>query len=204
MGCHNFHVPVNALLDQKCRLFSQPTPNAKPTRSHTYFLVPSSSRWGWLCGFSQTDISVFLFLVLYLLSYKIILPSALFCSSPSGEYLLHEVLNKGCLYHLNRLPLCCCFSVAKSGPALGNPMNCSASGFSDLYYLPEFIQTHVHWVSDAIQPSHPLSPPSPLTFSIFQHQGLFQSVSSSHQVAKVLEFQFQHQSFQWTFRIDFL
>ena len=102
--------------------------------------------------------SVFLFLVLYLLSYKIILPSALFCSSPSGDCLLHEVLNKGCLYDLNHLPLCCCFSVAKSGPTLGNPMNCSAPGFSDLYYLPEFTQAHVHWVSDAIQPSHPLSP----------------------------------------------
>ena len=59
-------------------------------------------------------------------------------------------------------------------------------------------QTHVHWVSDAIQPSHPLSSPSPPAFSLSQHQGLFQWVSSSHQVAKVLEFHLQHQSFQWT------
>ena len=70
--------------------------------------------------------------------------------------------------------------------------------------LPEFTQTHVHRVSDAIQPSHPLSSPSPPAFNLSQHQGLFQWVSSSHQVAKVLEFQLQHQSFQWIFRTDFL
>ena len=62
----------------------------------------------------------------------------------------------------------------------------------------EFTQNHVYWVSDAIQPSHPLSSPSPPTFNLSQHQGLFKWVSSSHQVAKVLEFQLQHQSFQWT------
>ena len=147
---------------------------------------------------------VFLFLVLYLLSYKIILPSALFCSSPSGDCLLHEVLNKGCLYHLNCFHLCCCFSVAKSGSTLHSPTNCSVPGFSDPYYLPELAQTHVHWVSDAIQPSYPLSPPSSLTFNLFQHRGLFQWVGSSNQVTKVLELQLQHQSFQWTFRTDFL
>ena len=64
-------------------------------------------------------------------------------------------------------------------------------------------QTHVHRVSDAIQPSHPLSSPSP-AFNLSQHQSLFQWVSSLHQVAKVLEFQLQHQSFQWIFRADFL
>ena len=70
--------------------------------------------------------------------------------------------------------------------------------------LLELTQAHVHWVGDAIQPSHPLSSPSPPTFNLSQHQGLFQWVSSSHQVAKVLEFQLQHQSFQWIFRTDFL
>ena len=69
---------------------------------------------------------------------------------------------------------------------------------------PRATETHVPWVSDAIQPSHPLSFPSPPAFNLSWHQGLFQSVSSSHQVAKVLEFQFQHQSSQWTFRTDFL
>ena len=70
--------------------------------------------------------------------------------------------------------------------------------------LPDITQTHVHRVSDAIQPSHPLSSPSPPAFDLSQHQGLFKRVSSSHQVAKLLEFQLQHQSFQWIFRNDFL
>ena len=67
--------------------------------------------------------------------------------------------------------------------------------------LPELVQTHVHWFGDAIQPPHPLSSPSPLAFSLSQHQGLFQWVGSSHQVDKVLELQLQHQSFQWIFRV---
>ena len=70
--------------------------------------------------------------------------------------------------------------------------------------LPEFAQTHVHWVGDAIQPSHPLSSPSPPSFNLSQHQGLFQWLSSLHHVAKVLAFQLQHQSFQWIFRTDLL
>ena len=72
------------------------------------------------------------------------------------------------------------------------------------YQLLEFTQTHVHWVSDATQPSHPLSSPSPPAFNLSQHQGLFKWVGSLHQVAKALEFQLQHQSFQWIFRTDFL
>jgi len=85
------------------------------------------------------------------------------------------------------------------------------SGLPVHHQLLEFTQTHVHWVSDAIthhwvsdaiQPSHPLSPPSPPALNLSQHQGLFKWVSSSHQVAKVLEFQLQHQSFQWTPRTD--
>ena len=68
---------------------------------------------------------------------------------------------------------------------------------------PELSQTHIHWGSDAVQPFHPLSSFSP-TFNLPQHQGLFQWISSSYQVAKVLECQLQHQSFQWIFRIDFL
>ena len=82
-------------------------------------------------------------------------------------------------------------SVAQSCPTLCNPMNCSTLGLPVHHQLPEFTQTHVHWVSDAIQPSHPLSSPSP-TFNLSQHQGLFKWVISSHQVAKVLEFQLQH------------
>ena len=95
-------------------------------------------------------------------------------------------------------------SVAQLYPTLCNPMDYSTLGFPVLHQLLEFTQTHVHWVSDAIQPSHPLSSPSPPAFNLSQHQGLFKWVSSSHQVTKVLEFQLQHQSFQWIFRDDFL
>ena len=83
-------------------------------------------------------------------------------------------------------------------------MDCSTPGFPDLPHLPELVQTHVHWFGDAIQPSCPLSSPSPPTFNLSQHQGLFQWVGSSHQVVKVLELQLQHQSSQWIFRTDFL
>ena len=96
---------------------------------------------------------------------------------------------------------CFCCSFAQSCPTLCNPMNCSSPAFLVVHCLPEFAQTHVHWVDDAIQPSHPLSPPSP-TLNLSQYQGLFQWVGSSHQVAKVLDL--QHQSFQWIFRVDFL
>ena len=87
--------------------------------------------------------------------------------------------------------LCCC-----SRPTLCDPMDCSTPGFPVLHYLLEFAQTHVHQVSDAIQPSHPLSSPSPPALSLSQHQGLSQWVDSSHQVAKGLELHLQHQSFQ--------
>ena len=82
-------------------------------------------------------------------------------------------------------------------------MDCSTPGLPVHHQLPELTQTHVHPVSDAIQPSHPLSSPSPPALNLSQHQGLFKWVISSHQVAKVLEFQLQHQSFQWTFRTNF-
>ena len=84
------------------------------------------------------------------------------------------------------------------------PQDCSMSGFPVHHQFPELTQTHVHWVGDAIQPSHPLSSPSPPVFNLSQPQDLFQWVSSSHQVSKLLEFQLQHQSFPWIFRTDFL
>ena len=102
-----------------------------------------------------------------------------------------------------RLWSCCC-SVAKLCPTICDSMACSTLDFSVLPYLPEFTQIHVLWVDDVIQPSHPLSPPSLLALNLSQHQGLFQWVVSLHQVAKVLEFQLQHQSFQQTFRTDFI
>ena len=87
---------------------------------------------------------------------------------------------------------------------LCNPMDCSMPGLPVHHQLPELTQTHVHQVGDAIQPSHPLSSSSPPAFNLSQHQGLFQWVGFSHQVAKVLELQLQHLSFQWIFRTDFL
>ena len=82
-------------------------------------------------------------------------------------------------------PLSCC-SVAQSCPILCDPRNCSMPGFPVLHHFLEFAQTNVHWVSNAIQPSHPLLPTSHLALSLSQHQGLFQWVGSMHQVAKVL------------------
>ena len=82
-------------------------------------------------------------------------------------------------------------SVTQSCPTLCNPMDCSTPGFTVHHQLPELAQIHVHQVGDAIQPSHPLSCPSPPAFNLSQHQGLFQGVSSLHQVAEGLELQLQ-------------
>ena len=95
-------------------------------------------------------------------------------------------------------------SFTQSCLTLCNPIDCSTPGFPVHHQHLEFTQTHVHRVSDAIQPSHPLSSLSPPAINLSQHQGLFQWVSSLHQVAEVLEFQLHHQTFQWIFRTDFL
>ena len=95
-------------------------------------------------------------------------------------------------------------SVTQSCPTLCDPMDRSMPGLPVYHQLLEFTQTHVHWVSDAIQLSHPLSSPSSPALSLSQHQGLFKWISSSHQVAKILEFQLQPPSFQWTLRNDLL
>ena len=92
--------------------------------------------------------------------------------------------------------------VAQSCPTLCDPMNCSMPGLPVHHKCPEFTQTYVHQVGDAIQPSHPLSSSSPPALNLSQHQGLFQWVNSAHEGAKVLEFQLQ--SFQWTPRTDLL
>ena len=95
-------------------------------------------------------------------------------------------------------------SVAQSCQTLCNPRDGSTPGFPIHHQLLEAAQTHFYRVSDAIQPSHTLLSPSPPAFNLSQHQGLFQWVKSSHQVANILEFQPQHQSFQWIFRTDLL
>ena len=83
-------------------------------------------------------------------------------------------------------------------------MDYNTPGFSVLHCLPKPAQTHVHWVGDAIQPSHPLLPPTPPALNLSQHQGLFQWIGSLHHVAKVLKLQLQHQSLQWIFKVDIL
>ena len=93
-----------------------------------------------------------------------------------------------------------CSSVAQVCPTLCDPMDHSTPGLPVHHKLPESTQTHAHQVGDAIQPSHPLLSPSPPAPNPSQHQGLLLFVNSSHRVAKVLEFQLQHQSFQWTLR----
>ena len=95
-------------------------------------------------------------------------------------------------------------SVTQSCKTLCNPMNRSTPGLPVHHQPPEFTQTHVHRVGDAIQPSHPLLSPSPPAPNPSQQQSLFQWVNSSHEVAKVLEFQPQHHSFQWTPRTGLL
>ena len=100
-------------------------------------------------------------------------------------------------------------SVAQSCLTLCDSMNCSTPGLPVHHQLWESTQSYVHWIGDAIQPSHPLSSPSPPVLNLSQHQGLFQWVSSLYQVAKILEHQLQHQSFQWysgliSFRMDWL
>ena len=117
----------------------------------------------------------------------------------AGRFFITEPPGKQCilLQSVNQFS-----SVIQSCPTLCDPVDCSTPGLSVHHQLPEPTQTHVCWVGDAIQSSHPLSSPFPPDLS--QHQGPFQWVGSSHQVAKVLELQFQHQSFQWIFRTDFL
>ena len=124
----------------------------------------------------------------------------------SDESLVHSwkftnflALNRGLTYSKRSFR-----SVTQSCPTLCNPMDCSTPGHTVHHQLPELAQIHVHWVGDAIQPSHPLLSPYPSALNLSQHQGLFKWVSSLHQVTKLLAFQLQHQSFQWIFRTDFL
>ena len=121
---------------------------------------------------------------------------------PVYKYLSDEGLNKACSYDATYLQF---HSVAQLCPTLQpHGLQHTRSPLPVHHQLPEPTQTHVHCVDDAIQPSHPLLSPSPHAFNLSQHQALFKWVSSLHQVAKVLEFQLQHQSFQWTPRTDLL
>ena len=121
------------------------------------------------------------------------------CPGFGGE--VQSQLRSSLLWELGQVPLdsflscrlqiiiCCFCSAAQSCSTLCDRMDCSMPGFPVLHYLPKFAQTHAHWVDNAIQPSRPLLPPSPPAFNLSQHQGLFQWLGSSHQLAKVLELQ---------------
>ena len=115
-----------------------------------------------------------------------------------NKFKRHSKLNK------NKLNIYQFSSVTQSCPTICDPMNCSTPGLPVHHQLPEFTQTHVHQLGDAIQPSHPLLSPSPPAPNPSWHQGLFQWVNPSHEVAKVLEFQLQHKSFHWAPRTDLL
>jgi len=146
------------------------------------------------------------------------------CMFPSLRNLPYKMITNMCKHTIKMLQ-CCDGKKSKNGLSIGNWL--SKQRFSSVQSLSRVWlfatpwmaarqaslsiinsqsppKTHVHWVSDGIQPSHPLSSPSPPALNLSQHRGLFKWVSFSHQVAKVLEFQLQHQSFQWTPRTDLL
>ena len=156
-----------------------------PTRTLEWVAISFSNAWKWKVKVKSCS-RVQLFVTPWTAAYQ---------APPSMGFSRQEYWSGG--------------SVGQSCPTLRDPMNHSTPGLPVRHQLPEFTQTHVHRVRDAIQPSHPLLSPSPAAPNPSQHQGLFQWVNSSHEVAKVLEFQLQHQSFQWTpglisFRMDWL
>ena len=122
------------------------------------------------------------------------------------ESVLNQSVHTSCRSDKKRSLSCCCSCcpVAQLCLTLCDPMDCTTPGIPVLHHLLEIAQAAVHWVGDATQPSLPLPSPSPFAFNLSQHQGLFQWVGCSHQVAKGLELLFQHQSFLWMFRTDFL
>ena len=147
---------------------------------------------------SKSKVTMFLFF--YINNFIIYV----FCSN---SICTHPTFYWVCLYQLafnTWVQIFSFSSIAQLWLTLCDPMYCSTPGLPVHHQLSEFTQTHVHPVGDAIQPSHPLLSLSPPDFNLSQHQGLFQRAASLHQVARVLEFQLQHQSFQWIFSTDFL
>ena len=130
--------------------------------------------------------------------------SAVYAEWPDFGLVENAVQGSSWCWHVSRSHSVQFNSVAQSYPTLCDPMDWSTRGFPVHHLLLGLAKTQVHLADDAIQPSHPLLSVSPPTFNLSQHQGLFQWVGSSHQVAKVLAFQLQHQSFQWIVRTDFL
>ena len=191
----NIPAAVNSGFKNHSTCWKQTDPAESQVRSKWQKYLCKSIHWVW-----GEWLSYGLLLVIYLflpgLSHPHPHPDALNCcilNSTSADQLIPSFssFNKTVLIYED----CCFCSITKLCPPLCNPMDCG---------MPEFAQIHVHWRGDAIQPSHPLSSLSLPAFILPQHQVLVQWVSSLHQVAKVLEFQLQHQSFQWIFRTGFL
>ena len=160
---------------------------------------PAPARMHQECQEPQDAISIFRDVYL-IVNQKALLQSLhirQFCSKKCLCSVSVTPLNLGEAHPLMKINFAfhCCCSVAQSCLTLCDPIDCSTLGLPVLHHLPELAQTHVHWVSDAIQPSHPLLSPSPPAFNLSHHQGLFSFVGSLYQVFKVLELQFQHQSF---------
>ena len=131
-------------------------------------------------------ISMYIFVMKYLLKFCVLFVT----------WINHYLVDLKEFFQLSSVQSVSCIQIC-------NHMNCSIPGFPVHHQLPGLTQTHDLPVGDDIQPSYPLSSPS-LAFNLSQHQGLFQWVGSLRKVAKVLEFQLQHQSFQWIFKTDFL
>ena len=182
-GLPNTQIPLNVSYQEVFP--DHPSPQPLPLCSLTTLLASSGHFRAWY----------FLFIYVYCT-----LPTQNVNSMKTGNVVSFSITQ-------NNARSCCgggCCSVTKSCQTLCDPMNCSTPAFPVLHYFPEFAQTHIHWVSDVIQPPQFLSFPSPLALNLSQHQGLFQLIGSSHWVAKVLKLRFQHQSFQWIFRAYFL
>ena len=159
----------------------QPTPVLLPGESHGHSSLAGDSPW--CC--KELDMTEQLTVACFLMFTAALLTIVKIWKQPDGHQQISSVQS------LSRVQL-------------WDPMDHSMPGLPVHHELLESTQTHVHWVRDAIQPSLPLSSPSPPAFNLSQHQGIFQWVSSSRQVAKLLEFQLQHQFFQWTLRTDLL
>ena len=124
--------------------------------------------------------------------------------TPTDNFEVQSILRQVPQKQVKDQDFSCCCSVAQLCPTFCDPMDCSMPGFPVLHYLLELAQTHAYWVGDVIQLFRPLLSPSPPVFNLFRHQGLFQWVSTLHQVAGVLELQLQQQYFQWIFGVNFL
>ena len=141
--------------------------------------LPNTRSWTFTPTFSLKSFTVLTLTLRSIIHFELLIFNTIWVRSPTtfSKWVsidFPESFSENTILSFIELFCCCCQSVAKSCSTFWDPMDCSSPGFPVLHYLLEFAQTHVHWVSDAIQPSHPLSPLSPPAFNLSQHQGLFQ------------------------------